>query len=465
MTRCGIFLLAFTLATVAVGAKSQDYRQEVRNLALPMLDIFTVNAEEPTCDYVTHPEGSMGESITNASKVPARMYMTLQTDTLFDSGEYEKDKSGLTIKIRGNTSAYGVKKPYKLKLQKKKDLLLRGDDATYKDKNWLLMPLSIYTITGLKLNELIGMPYTPQYRFVNVCINGDYRGIYMLMESVERNEQCRINVAKNGGFIVELDPYWWNEDVCFSTIMHKYNGKSYKYTFKYPDPDDVDEDIISHIQETINEMEMSMAEGTYPDVIDVETFAKWLLGHDILGTWDAGGSNRFFAKYDDGVFKIFIPCMWDFDSMAKMDNEWSKIHQDDIYYKMLFQSTNSEFTDTYLNLWEDLSDDLFTEINQYFENVTRTNEWDAVEFSLLLDQKRWNYKDCTLAKDAENVCKWLTDRRKWISNSIDDVKRGDTGTKYNYVYSIDGVFQCLYKDFLRLPRGIYIVNRKKVFIK
>ena len=453
------------LASVFAKGWAQDYRQKVENFCLPVMDIYTVNSEEPTCDYVTHPKGAMGESIANATKVPARMYMTMLADTLYDSGEYEKDQSGLTIRIRGNTSAYGVKKPYKLKLQKKKDLLLRGDNDTYKDKDWLLMPLSIYTITGLKVNELIGMPYTPRYRFVNVFINDNYRGIYMLMESIKRNEKCRIDVDEDG-FIVELDAYWWNEEVYFPTIMHTYNGKGYKYTFKYPDADDVDEDIISHIQDKINEMEKSMAEGTYPDVIDVETFAKWLLGHDILGTWDSGGSNRFFAKYDDGAFsKIFIPCMWDFDSMAKMDYEWARIHQDDIYYKMLFQSTNTEFTETYLDLWENLSHDIFTEINQYFDNITRTDEWDAVEKSLLLDQKRWNYNDCTLAEDADNVCKWLNDRQKWMNETINDIKVGDAGTVHNFVYSIGGVFQCKYKDFLRLPRGIYIVNRKKVFIK
>lgn len=473
MIRFIFSFLTFTFAAVFTQVKSQDDRQEIQNIGLPVVNIYTANSEEPTCDYVTHPEGAMGESIANASKVPARMCMTLFADTLYDSGEYEKDNSGLTIKIRGNTSAYKPKKPYKLKLQKKTDLLMRGDEEKYKDKDWLLLPISIYTITGLKVNELVGMPYTPQYRFVNVCINGDYRGVYMLMEQIERNKRCRIDVDKESGYIVELDPYWWNEDVCFTTLQH--NGSSYRYTFKYPDSDDVNDQQIAYIQNVINTMEASIVEGTYTDVIDVETFAKWLLGHDILGTWDSGGSNRYFAKYDETVSsKIFIPCMWDFDSMARMNDDWARIHKEDSYYKALFQSDNTAFTDAYISLWDELSDVLFNQINQYFTNIVTTDEWQAVEASLLFDQQRWDYEDCTLAEDAESIKKWLNNRQQWLNQAIADVETGiyekrTTIMEDNSVYTLEGIRVSEYKDdgsySLSLPKGMYIINRRKIFVR
>ena len=55
---------------------------------LPLVLITTVDGEEPTCDYVTAPEGCLGESIANASKVPGRAVVVVRGDTLFDSGEY-----------------------------------------------------------------------------------------------------------------------------------------------------------------------------------------------------------------------------------------------------------------------------------------------------------------------------------------------------------------------------------------
>jgi hypothetical protein len=94
---------------------------------LPLVSITTVDEEEPTCDYVSAPEGSLGMSITNATKVPGRVMVILRGDTVFDSGEYEKDVSGMTIKIRGNSSAYSEKQPFKIKLQQKGDMLRRSN--------------------------------------------------------------------------------------------------------------------------------------------------------------------------------------------------------------------------------------------------------------------------------------------------------------------------------------------------
>ena len=62
----------------------------------------------------------------------------------------------MTIKIRGNSTPYFDKKPYKIKLQKKGDMLCRGD-SKFNDKNWLLIKdgdESINAFIGFKTNEL-----------------------------------------------------------------------------------------------------------------------------------------------------------------------------------------------------------------------------------------------------------------------------------------------------------------------
>jgi len=65
--------------------------------------------------------------------------------------------------------------------------------------------------------------------FVNVLLNGDYRGIYMLSEAVNCNPDCRIDVDKEADYIFEWDAYWWNEDLYFESLYGN------KYTFKHPD--------------------------------------------------------------------------------------------------------------------------------------------------------------------------------------------------------------------------------------
>lgn len=53
--------------------------------------------------------------ISNRTKVMGRMVMTTGTDTLYDSGEWAEGASGMSIKVRSNTSAALAKEqlPYK----------------------------------------------------------------------------------------------------------------------------------------------------------------------------------------------------------------------------------------------------------------------------------------------------------------------------------------------------------------
>lgn len=140
--------------------------EQLRDLGLPLIEITTINGEDPTCEYVDHPEGATGSSITNATKVPGRCRIWFHDDCIYDSGDYQKDESGITIKIRGNTSAYPDKKPYKIRLQKKADLLFRTDPV-YKDKDWVLLKgqsaftneneMNLNTLIGNKMNQIVNM--------------------------------------------------------------------------------------------------------------------------------------------------------------------------------------------------------------------------------------------------------------------------------------------------------------------
>ena len=136
--------IAFLCICIAAttGVMAQDVEDEVtaeKLLAtgLPLVSVTTIDGEEPSCDYIYPPEGSNGLSIANATKVPGRVVVVQYADTLYDSGEYVKGSSGMTIKIRGNTSAWEDQKPYKIKLQKKADMLCRGDKK-YNDKKQYL---------------------------------------------------------------------------------------------------------------------------------------------------------------------------------------------------------------------------------------------------------------------------------------------------------------------------------------
>ena len=258
-----MMMLSVILTLVACSNMSNPVRSipeepdmpEPQELEIPTVHVLTVNGEMPTCDLITAPEGCMGQSITNATKVGARMTIVKNKETLYDSGDYVEGINGITIRIRGNSSAWKDKRGYKIKLQQATDLLLRGKEDIYHDKDWLLIndeTRMLNTMIGLKVNELIGMPWTPRFQFVNLSFNGQSQGLYLLIESVKRNKRCRINVS-NSGYIIEYDPYWWNENLWFETLMT--TSYDAKFTFKYPDIGGIQPTQIDYIRDFVNKFD------------------------------------------------------------------------------------------------------------------------------------------------------------------------------------------------------------------
>lgn len=137
----------------------------------------------------------------------------------------------LEIKARGNfTRKAFAKKPFKLKLGAKQSLL-----GLSKSKHFAIIAHAddnygyLRNFTGFNLGRRIGLPWTPWQQPVEVVINGNYRGLYFLTESI-RIEKDRVNITEldddatengliSGGYLVELDNY---EEENQTRITQKY---------------------------------------------------------------------------------------------------------------------------------------------------------------------------------------------------------------------------------------------------
>ena len=462
MRKLSIILI---LWSVMLSAHESDVAEDIKRIGLPVLDIQTVDGELPTFEMAESPEGALGLSIKNATKVPGRLRIYIQGETIYDSGDYTEKNGGMTIRVRGNTSAYPDKKPYKIKLRQAADLLRRGNDEKYQDKNWLLLrEYRLNSLIGFKMNELVGLQWTPAYEYVNVLLNGDYIGVYMLVESVRRNEDCRLNVDETG-FIFEYDPYWWNEEVYVESptipwVLH--------YTFKYPDTDDLTEDVISYFTDMITRVEYSLKDGTYPDYIDVESFALWMLGHDILGNSDGAGANFYLTKKDNTEnSKVMMANLWDFDRIMNTKDEWDAMHTR-FYYEYLFtDNENGEFVETYKNKWIELSPAIFSNMLDYLDRFAMSEEGKALDESIVLNNKRWNDDAEDVQYYVERAKDWFVSRRHWLSEAIvgEDFVDGIKHTR-----AVDdghhGDYYNIYGQRVKTHRpGIYICQGKKYIIK
>lgn len=450
--------------------------EDVKNLGLNVLILQTENSEEPTCEYVSAPSGSMGKSITNATKVPGSLIIISPSgDLLYDSGNYVKGESGMTVKIRGNTSAYASKKPYKIKLQKKADLLLRGDKK-YNDKNWVLLNDNHLKLhTGFEISRLLQEEWTPSGMYVNVVMNNDYKGIYYLVESVERNEKSRIDVS-DSGFIVEHDAYWWNENGAY--VLSGYNP-SLNYTFKYPDYEDISSSELNEISKILSDYEKSLSGNFYTDLIDQESFVKWILGHDILGTSDGGGANFYLSKYDlSPNSSIKAGPLWDFDTIELYDNSWSAVHTAFHRFDNLFEE-DAPFMKVFKEFWKNNGKRVYEGILDFLEDYKNQEKWMGYELSSVATSKFWGgaHKAVDAALRDEE---WFKSRFEWLKSRLGEFYENPSeeaslpatdlnpANKYFDIYTIQGIrilTKATKDDLNKLGKGLYIIEGRKVFIR
>ena len=396
------------------------YAQEINMEALweidiPVLRITTQNGEEPTCDYVRSPDNRT-RSIVNAVKVPGQMVITQKRDTLYDSGKYAEDKSGLTIRIRGNTSAYTPKKPFKIKLQKKADLLFR-DSKNFRDKNWVLLKMgnTLNTAIGNFVNDKVGLCWTPGYRVVNLVINGDYRGMYYLSENV-RKSSSRLNVDDTG-YIFEYDAYFWKDSLYVKSLFAGNMG----YTLKYPEPEEISSAAYTYFQTMIPQMERAMIYGKYDEMLNVETFARGLLAHDILGTQDAFGSNLFFTKYDSSPnSKIEMANLWDFDSILKTSYDaWGTSHTSGAFFPYyMFRHIDSMLRHYYYS-WKQLQQkEFFLQLNDFLDRFVSIEVSDDMDQCRQMDAARWGTDFKTISQEVADAKAFFARREVWLTDTI-----------------------------------------------
>ena len=383
--------------------------------ALPTLVVTTKDYEWPDCDYVTHPEGSCGEGLTNNDYVMMNVVLYDADGTeLYRTDDDYKSK----IKIRGNTSAYGDKKPYKIKLDKKADLLAPITGRTgkqYKDKEWLLMTngTTLNNVIGFATNEYLGIEYTPEYAYVELIVNGDYRGIYMIVESVkqgnvdgENQSRCQV---EDDGYVFENDPYWWNEDVFFRTDRYHF-----QYTFKYPDTDDITQSQIDYLKQYMDNFETALAknDNSYLDYIDVDSFVSWVLVHEYLGANDGAGSNQYLMlRNSKPSTKVEMTTTWDFDGImnSKDDNKHANINRCGFFFSNKLLEKRS-FHDLCSEKYEATKDGILDAINAKIDALNSV----AIDVARQNDAIRWRNSATIVASQKVAINTWINNRLAFL---------------------------------------------------
>ena len=413
-------LLMFNSRVVFAGISDSVARISCENLDIPILYITTQDSVMPTFEITFPPDGSIGVGITNLDTLPARMWIVQTGDTLYDSGEYVKDTSGLRIRVRGNTTAIegGDKNPYKLKLQRKADLMFRGNDEVYADKDWILIKDIYNTMAGNMANRAFNMLWSPACQPVFLFMNGNFRGLYLLMENVKRNKRCRVDVSKEG-FIFEFDPYYWNEDYYIESRFEICN-----YTLKYPESEDIliEQDI--YLSNCLTQLEDAYSDpNKLVSMVDIPSYARFLWLHDVLGTSDVGGSNMFFCKHDTTAnSKVQMICGWDFDSCFSLSllTKWSRLHSF-WWYEEFFNLPQIPFVRTYIDMYDTLVNSSIDIVVAQIDSLRDSPYIQQLDSAQKLDNMRWDTKLSANSR-MRYIADYLRVKKTHIAKLMDELK-------------------------------------------
>lgn len=242
----------------------------------------------------------------------------------------------LEIKGRGNASWDFPKKPYRLKLYNKTNML--GLPA--REKNWTLISnygdkTLMRNLLAFDLSQRVEMPYTPAGKPVDVFLNGEYKGTYQLCDQIEVNPN-RVAVEKmpettttlpdlSGGYLLEMDAYA-DREISWFRSQRNY----IPVTIKYPKDDEIINVQHKYIENYFNEMENVLYSSKYNDpangyrkYLDMETFLRHFLIGELSGNTDTYWSVYMYkfrnSTADPLRDKFYFGPVWDFDIAYEND--------------------------------------------------------------------------------------------------------------------------------------------------
>ncbi len=236
----------------------------------------------------------------------------------------------MEIKGRGNSTWGMPKKPFRIKLDKKANLL--GLPA--KEKNWVLLAnyadkTLMRNAVAFKVSKLVGLEFTPSVRFVDLVFNGQFLGGYMLTDQVEVAD-FRVPVEKQeitdttepavaGGYLLEIDGFAAGEPKWFTT------PEGLKVTIKYPKDDEINDAQLKYITDFTKAFENKLFSNDFKDPlkgyragVDTLSLINWYIACELTGNSDSFWSTYIYKKRSDD--KFYFGPMWDYDIAFNNDS-------------------------------------------------------------------------------------------------------------------------------------------------
>jgi len=330
----------------------------------------------------------------------------------------------LEVRGRGNSTWNPPKKPFQIKFDKSTSVL--GMPAA---KKWVLLAeyidkTMLRNRTAFALGQLSRLDWTPQGRFVDLVINGDYRGTYHLVEKVEVDEN-RVNLSDDG-YLLEVDKLGRldDDDIHIETDTFLFNIKAPKV--------DWFDDQYTYINDFINAAEDTLRWGDYKDSLtgyhqyfDMDSFIDWYIINEITKNTDAQFHSSVYMTLEPGE-KLKMGPLWDFDiafGNVDFNQNWDPEGfwiMKSVWIKKLMYDDN--FKNAVRDRWKffyDSKETIYEEIRNSAAILSKSQQLNDERWDLIGTDIWPNYVVYdTYEEEVEALINWLELRCNWIDQNL-----------------------------------------------
>jgi len=398
-------------AVMAFGGGKRDTETELGN-GIPIIRINTKD----------------GEPIVVKEKyIDLQFVLTDPNNPANDISLTAENFSDGQIKGRGNTTWGQPKKPYRIKFSKAQSLF--GLEAA---KSWILLAnycdLTLIKNTfAFEMGRKLGVPFTNSYHHVDLYLNGEYKGNYLLTEHKEV-AKGRVDIDKTEGWLVEMDSYF-DEDPKFSPTK-------YQMPIMITSPDfgeDSNDPRYDFVKNDWNGLCNLMASESFPengyrDLIDMKSIINFFLVNTIIQNSDFNTPNSVYFHKDKGG-KISGGILWDFDftfgntwqnnpEFALVDISYWRRYPTYPFFARFFQDP------IFLVKWKENWNDnyhVLSQMTQFIDDMANENRKSAEE-----NYKVWKYRGHDPVVDFDY---WINEMKKIYNERI----HKDLNVVYNWV--------------------------------
>lgn len=360
------------------------------------------------------------------------------------------------VKGRGNSSWNYDKKPYAVKLSQEAKVL-----DMPKHKRWCLLANTrgyfFGNLFGYELaNRTASLAWNPHGKYVELILNGEYRGCYLLTEQIKIGEN-RVNITSMSSSDVSEEAVTGGYLLTYDNTFDEYNrfwSAEYRMPVMFKDPDEDPanpsdpkiKDRISeyqtlpdaqynYVRDYINRLEASLVDKDrldrheYLEYIDVDTYIDQYFVWELAGTLENNewyGSDfaqpRSVYFHKDRGGKLKAGPVWDFDTYLFHEQKFRC--KDSQYYGTLFK--DFAFKSRVKEKWPDFrsrieGDGQKKSMLQYLDSL-----YSVVSQAARRDRVMWPYTEYVATKPAQEQYEIIKNgfigKLNWLEAQIDTMK-------------------------------------------